>query len=93
VVDWRGALERLERGSVHATLAPMVAGLPAGERLLLVVSTNLEKHPLWMKLINRDGKHWAYALEHSSSMRLLRIVAPSSHSAGVAVRGYLFVKI
>ena len=93
VVDWRGALERLRRGSVHATLAPMVASLPAGERLLLVVSTNLEKKPLWMKLINRDGKHWAYALEHSSSLRLLRTVVTGAHSAGVAVKGYLFVKV
>jgi hypothetical protein len=93
VVDWRGALERLRRGSVHATLAPMVAAVPAGERVLLVVTTNLEKQPLWMKLINRDGKHWTYALEHSSSMRLLKVVSSGSHSAGVAVKGYLFVKV
>lgn len=92
VVDWRGALERLRRGSVRSTLMPMVAALPVGERLLLLNTTNLKKTPEWMKLIRRDSSHWLDALRHDRSLRLLGTVATGWQYAGVAVRGYLFVK-
>jgi mannosyltransferase len=92
VVDWRDALARLKGGSVRATLMPMVDSLPVGQRVLLVVPVNFPTSPLWMRLIKRDSDRWTRALERSPSMRLVKMVSRGIYSAGVPVRGYLFVK-
>lgn len=90
VTDWRGALERLERSSVTRVLRPLLARVAPGQRVLLVVPTNLAKHPLWMSLINRDTTRWEHALNHDPGFRRLAVYTRGMYSAGVAVEGILY---
>jgi hypothetical protein len=91
VVDWRGALGRLKHASVAGTLAPALASLRPGRRVMLVVSLNLAHKPLWMKLVNHDSSAWAAYMSHDP--RLQRVATDSPHStvSGLAVRATVYV--
>ncbi|MGI8904668.1 MAG: glycosyltransferase family 39 protein [Solirubrobacteraceae bacterium] len=91
-VDWRDALRRLRRTSVQTVLMPMIGSLAPGQRLLLVVPTNLPSSPLWMKIINRAGRQWAKALGNDHSLRRLATTSVHSASAGLAVRITVYVR-
>src|SRR5438270_1763439 len=72
IMDWRDALARLRRSSVHGVLAPIVDALRHGQRLLLVTPTsNFPTSPEWMVLINTATVRWSYFLSHDSHLRLL----------------------
>jgi hypothetical protein len=92
VVDWRNALERLRRSSVRTVLMPMVDRLRPGQRLLLVIPTQLQKSPLYLKLINQDGNKWSSALYHDRALRLLAVYNANSGHSGLPVRAALYVK-
>jgi mannosyltransferase len=91
VVDWRNALGRFEHSHTATVLAPMIAALTPGQRVLLVVPTTFSKSPTWLNLIRRDSKRWLHYLKHDRHLRLIRATAPHQYSANVAVGGYLFV--
>lgn len=92
VVDWRGALSRLRRSSVHATLMPMVNSLTPGERVALVLPLSLPKTPLWMKLINRASDQWSSALRRDPALERIATSAAHQFSARLPVRVMVFVR-
>ena len=92
VVDWRNALERLERSSVRSVLLPMVEHLAPGERLLLVVPTALPKTPRYLYLIDRDSTLWTSALDHDRQLRRIKVTNAGAGASGLPVEATLFVK-
>lgn len=90
VVDWRSALSRLERSSVHGVLMPMIDQLRPGQRILLVTPTSIQKSPLYLKLIGEDGFEWSKVLYEDPHLKLLETTNDESWSAGVAVRAALY---
>ncbi len=90
VVDWRGALAKLERSSVKTVLMPMVDRLRPGQRILLVTPTSIQKSPVYLKLIGKDGFAWSKALYDDPHLKLLEATNYKSWSAGVAVRVSLY---
>ncbi|MGH2892818.1 MAG: hypothetical protein ACRDPM_06050, partial [Solirubrobacteraceae bacterium] len=91
VMDWRNALTRFEHSSVATVLAPMLHGLPAGRRVLLVVPTAFQKTPLWMALIHRSSRRWLSFVRHDPHLRLIKVSAFRAHVTKLPVRGWLFV--
>jgi mannosyltransferase len=91
VMDWRNALTRFEHSSVATVLAPIVRGLPAGRRVLLVVPASSQRTPTWMALIHRSSRHWLSYLRHDPRMRLIKVSAFMAHASNLPVRGWLFV--
>ena len=91
VVDWRGALARLRGSSIRATLMPMVRSLSPGQRLLLVVPTDLPSTPRWLRLINLYSRQWARALEHDRSLVRVRATSAGARASGVPVRATLYL--
>ncbi len=91
VVDWRNALQRFERSSVRSVLAPLIRGLPAGARVLLVTPLSFQTEPKWMVLIHRSSITWARYLMHDPRLRRLAVGAPHAQGPGVNVRAELFV--
>jgi hypothetical protein len=90
VVDWRGALPKLERSSVSGVLMPMVNRVAPGQRILLVTPTSIQKSPRYLKLIGEDGFAWSKALYKDPHLKLLEVSNYKSWSAGVAVRVSLY---
>jgi hypothetical protein len=90
VMNWVDALSRLRRSSVRSVLMPMVNRLSPGQRLLLVVPTNLPDSPLWLKLIDRDSRKWFYALWHDPRLRFVAATSAGGGEAGLAVRALVF---
>lgn len=90
VVDWRNALGRLRRSSVHGVLGPMIAGLRAGQRVALIVPAHFPKTPEWMRLINRASARWAWFLDHDHQLRRVASTNLDWTKAGVAVQATVF---
>jgi mannosyltransferase len=91
VMDWRNALARFEHSSVAKVLAPILRGLPAGRRVLLVVPASFQKTPRWMALIHRDSRRWVSYVRHDPRLRLVKVSAFHAHVTKLPVRGWLFV--
>jgi hypothetical protein len=90
VVDWRDALGRLRRSSVHGVLAPMVDRLKPGARVLLISPANLAKSPEWMVLINTATVRWGYFLSHNPRLREIASSDWHWYDSGVSVTGTLY---
>jgi mannosyltransferase len=91
VVDWRNALAKLRASSVPTVLMPMLRSLSPGDRVLLVVPTDLASSPQWLNLITKDDALWLSALLHDHSLRrVASSAAGASSSTLVQVRGTLF---
>jgi mannosyltransferase len=91
VVDWRNALAKLRASSVSTVLMPMLRSLSPGDRVLLVVPTDLPSSPQWLKLIGKDNDRWLNALTHDRSLR--RVASSASQAANsslIQARGTLF---
>ena len=89
VMDWRGALKRLEHSSVGGVLMPMLDQVAPGQRVLLIVPTNLAKLPLYMKLIRRDSTAWEHELNHDRRFRRV-MTSRAGGASGVGVEGLLY---
>lgn len=87
VVDWRNALARFTRSSVTSTLAPAIAGVAPGQRVLLVVPTTFQKAPRWMSLIHRASRSWARYLAEDPRLRLVTFSSRHAAGAGSAAAG------
>ncbi len=91
VVDWRNALARLRASSVRTVLMPMLRSLSPGDRVLLVVPTDMPTSPQWLKLIAKDSTLWLNALKQDHSLRRVASSADQAdNSSLVRVRGTLF---
>ncbi len=91
VVDWRNALERLERSSVRSVLMPIVNSLRPGARVLLVVPVGLADTPLWLNLIDRYSVQWTLALRRDPLLRSVSSSSKGAPGSGTGVRATLFV--
>jgi hypothetical protein len=85
VVDWRNALERFERGSVHHTLIPMLHRLKPGQRLAFVEPGRFTKEPKWMDLIYTNSYWWGRYLGHDHNLKLVGYFAPYEYEVGLPV--------
>jgi hypothetical protein len=90
VMDWRNALNRFERSSVATVLAPIIRSQAAGQRVLLVVPTSLQKTPTWMALIHRSSRRWLSYLRHDPGLKLITVSNAHAHLTNLPVRGWLF---
>jgi mannosyltransferase len=90
VVDWRGALSRLEDSSVSRVLMPMVDSMKPGQHILLVVPSNLPDTPRWLKLIDRYSIQWTRALTRDRALRLISSSEKGWPASGLPVRATLF---
>jgi hypothetical protein len=91
VMDWRDALARLRRSSVHGVLAPIVDALHPGQRVLLVTPTsNFPTSPEWMVLINTATVRWTYFLSHDPRLRGLGYTNDHWYNSGIGVQGNLY---
>ena len=92
VTDWRAGLDRLRAGRAKRTLLPIVNGLPAGRRILLVTPVDAEGSAEWERTVRVRTREWRAALHADTRLRPLG--AP--HRAKLAgrrspVRAELFV--
>jgi uncharacterized membrane protein len=92
-VDWRDALTRLRRASPERSLAPLVARLASGERLVLV--TPLGAQPGWGAPWQREvlarATEWQRFASESSRLRRIREVVPEpSERARTDVRATIY---
>jgi hypothetical protein len=92
VVDWRNALVRLRRSSVHSVLLPMVDRLRSGQRVLFVIPSALPQTPLYLKLIDKDSDKWSRALYRDRALKLLAVSTADAAGSGLPVRAALYVK-
>ncbi len=90
IVDWRDALARFERSSVHDVLSPMLATLTPGQRLVLVVPVKFNTSPVYMKLIHRASVRWSDAISHDSDFRLITTSYTQWSESGVPVEAYVY---
>jgi hypothetical protein len=90
VVDWRDALARLRRSSVHRVLGPLIASLHPGQRVLLVTPARFPKTPAWMVLINRATERWSWYLAHDHHLRRLADSNAYWYQAGVNAEASLY---
>ena len=66
--------------------------LARNKRLLLVTPTSIQKTPLYLRLIGKDGFKWSKVLYGDPHLKLLKVTNYESWSAGVAVRASLYAK-
>jgi hypothetical protein len=90
VVDWRDALKRVERPTVHKVLIPVTAQLRPGEQILLVIPLHFPKKPTYMAMINRASAAWSYYLNNDSRLRYVTTAYWGYHNTGVGVQAYLY---
>ena len=97
VMDWRDALQRLERARPAAALDPLLDRVRPGGHVLLVrpVTFGTENwEPPWTKLVRRRSAQWSRAVAQDRRFRLTA-VAPTFYRRAtlVAVSGTLFTKV
>jgi len=76
VWDWRDGVERLEATSAERDLAPLIASLEPGTRVVLVEpivwTLNRWRAP-WTKLIRIRSKEWAQALSNDPTVQIASV--------------------
>ena len=98
VMDWRDALERLERATPERTLEPLLDRQRAGDRVVIVSPVFHEEDDWeapWTSLVRERSREWARAL--GTDPRYVRDVslAPSDENARrffKPVRGDVYVR-
>jgi mannosyltransferase len=90
VMDWRDALARLRRSSVHGVLAPMIDGLKPGARVLLVTPDNFPTAPEWQVLISTASVRWQYFLSHDPRLREIAYSNWHWYDTGISTQGWLY---
>lgn len=97
VMDWRDALNRLERAEVPATLEPLLASLKPGSRLLLVQPvTNRGKswNAPWTSLVKHRSRQWGRYLAHDPRFKRIGSAPPpeQARNLNIGVRTVLYRK-
>jgi mannosyltransferase len=82
LTDWRYGLTRLRAGKAKRTLLPIVDGLPAGRRILIVTPVGERGKAPWSRTVRVRTREWRAALREDP--RLRPIGAP--HRARLAGR-------
>jgi mannosyltransferase len=90
VVDWRDALTKMERPTVHKVLIPLIASLHAGQQVLFVIPLNFPKTPTYMKMINRATQGWSKYLNNDPRLRYVTTSYDKYNKTGQPVQAYLY---
>ena len=77
VMDWRDALPRLERATPELTLAPELARVPPGGRVLLVrpiIGEGIEWDAPWTELVRARSAEWSSALARNRRFERVAVI-------------------
>lgn len=89
--DWRDGVARLRTGQAERRLAPLVARLPRGRRILLVTPVALRSQSPWARAVRVRTREWRAALRGDPRLRSIgapmRSTLPRPRNT---VRGELF---
>jgi hypothetical protein len=90
VVDWRDALAKVERPTVHRVLMGVMAHVTPGEQVLLFLPLHFPKTPTYMKMINRASAGWSQYLNSDPRLRYVTTAYWGYKNSGVGVQAYLY---
>ena len=90
MVDWRNALAKVERPTVHRVLIPLLAQVHAGQQILLVIPLRFPKAPTYMKMIRRASEAWAQYLNNDSRLHYVTTAYWGQGQTGQPVQAYLY---
>lgn len=90
VVDWRNALAKVERPTVHKVLMPLMAGVHAGQQVLLIIPLRFPKAPTYMKMIDRASSAWSAYLNSDPRLRYVTTAYWGQSQTGQPVQAYLY---
>lgn len=92
VVDWIDALRRATAARIETTLAPAVASVPPGGRILLVGPRFGKPDSPWTKLADRNEWTWRAWLRTQPDLRVLGSYRPTHLYSRATVTGLLLEK-
>ena len=96
VMDWTDGGERMEDATVEENLAPLVANLPVGGRVLIVhpVTTRADDWDApWTELVRRRSAQWGAWLAQNEDLERIEVVPPNYRRATrIGVRGVIYEK-
>ena len=96
VMDWTDAYDKLKAATPAKDLAPLLANLPAGGRVLFVypVTSRADDWDApWTELVRRRGAQWGAALAADKQFKLIGAVPPNYRRATrIGVRGVMYEK-
>ena len=96
VMDWTDAYDKLKAATPAKNLAPLLANLPAGGRVLFVypVTSRADDWDApWTELVRRRGAQWGAALANDTQFKLIGAVPPNYRRATrIGVRGIVYEK-
>jgi mannosyltransferase len=96
VMDWTDGGQRMEDATVAKNLAPLIANLPVGGRVLIVhpVTTRADDWDApWTQLVRRRSAQWGAWLTQNKDLRRVAVVPPNYRRATrIGVRGVLYEK-
>ena len=95
-MDWTDAYDKLKAATPAKNLAPLLANLPAGGRVLFVypVTSRADDWDApWTELVRRRGAQWGAALANDTQFKLIGAVPPNYRRATrIGVRGIVYEK-
>jgi mannosyltransferase len=96
VMDWTDAYDKLKAATPARNLAPLLANLPAGGRVLFVypVTSRADDWDApWTELVRRRGAQWGAALANDKQFKVIGAVPPNYRRATrIGVRGIVYEK-
>ena len=96
VMDWRDAVERLERARPETNLKPLLDRLPPGGRVLLVrpiTQNTADWDAPWTQLVRRRSAQWGGALAADKRFVRTRVIPQLYRRASrIGVRAVLYTK-
>jgi mannosyltransferase len=96
VMDWTDAYDKLKAATPAKNLAPLLANLPAGGRVLFVypVTSRADDWDApWTELVRRRGAQWGAALAADKQFKRIGAVPPNYRRATrIGVRGIVYEK-
>jgi hypothetical protein len=96
VMDWTDGYDKLKDATPARNLAPLLANLPRGGRVLFVYPVTARADDWdapWTELVRRRAAQWGGALAADKDFKLVRAVPPNYRRATrIGVRGVLYEK-
>jgi hypothetical protein len=96
VMDWTDGGERMEDATVEKNLAPLIANLPVGGRVLIVhpVTSRADDWDApWTELVRRRSAQWGAWLAQNDDLERIAVVPPNYRRATrIGVRGVIYEK-